>query len=412
MIAERTAVSSDILAATGKAGMGSAGEGRFWDWRRLVLAIGYALVFVAGLLVLIAADPTGLVLMAAAVIGLLFIHRTWLGVGIWIYVITTGLVAIVSGDDLGLWGILAGLGFGIVALPIWKARRQAPRQAYTWSQSPFQTPPPAAPTGPTSEPVALAAAGWMEKRDELPQPSFPRIRTIGRIQLRTPEGDVTARLIGKPVIGFLWLYLLARSVRNPGDRLTRSAITDEVAPGVSDPRGRLRGYLRDLARMPQPFGAMVQVNDELIGFDLGGCEADFAELRSIAARVRESAGRPDDELLGRAQSVLKALGDGEFMPGFEDIEKRATSGRGVAGQVVAEVRVQVEGMRADVADAVGKALLDRGQAALAVSILEPLVARSEERDDLARTLINALRESGQHARAADIRRRFAVGQES
>jgi len=41
-----------------------------------------------------------------------------------------------------------------------------------------------------------------------------------------------------------------------------------------------------------------------------------------------------------------------------------------------------------------------------------LVARSEERDDLARTLINALRESGQNARAAEIRRRFAVGQES
>ena len=106
------------------------------------------------------------------------------------------------------------------------------------------------------------------------------------------------------------------------------------------------------------------------------------------------------------------LGDGDFLPGFEDMEKRVTQGRGVAGQVVAEVRVLIDGLRADVANALAKALLDQGRAAVAVSLLEPIVAKSIERDDLARTLINALRDSGQHTRAAEVRRRFAVGLEN
>ena len=238
------------------------------------------------------------------------------------------------------------------------------------------------------------------------------IQTVGRIQILTSAGDLTTSLMGKPVIGFLWLYLLARSVRTPGDRITRGSVTDEVAHGVSDPRGRLRGYLRDLTRLPEPLGSMVKVDDEMIGFELGDNEADFARLKSLVVRVRQANGTLDEDLIAQGQALLSDLGDGDFLPGFEDMEKRVTQGRGVAGQVVAEVRVQIDGMRADVANALAKALLDRGQAPLAVSMLEPLVAKSIERDDLARTLINALRDSGQHTRAAEIRRRFAVGLEN
>jgi len=407
-------VASDILAATGKAGMQPAAGDRFWDWRRIVLVVGYCLVFVAGLLVLVATDPTGLILMAAGVAGVVFLHRTWLGVAIWAYVLLDGIVAITSGDDLGFYGVITGLGFGLIALPIWSARRAAPRPAFWVPQSPF-----ASPSTLPSPPSPLAATAVLAESSQDPTSTpdlawaaLPMIRTIGRIRLLSAHGDLTPRLIGKPVIGFLWLYLLARQVRTEGDRVTRSAVTDEVAHGVSDPRGRLRGYLRDLTRLPEPFGAMVRVDDEMIGFDLGECDADFARLRRIAVRIRQSHGHIDDASLREAHALLQELGDGEFMPGFEDMEKRVTQGRGVAGQVVAEVRVQIDGTRADVADAVAKTLLDRGEPAQAVALLEPIVARSEERDDLARTLINALRESGQHKRAAEIRRRFATGQES
>ena len=404
---------SDILAGTGEAGMEAQAGQRFWSWRRIVLTAGYGLVFLAGLQILVAADPNGLILMVAAVAGVLFLHRNWLGVVVWTYVLLSGVVALVSGDDSGFYGVVGGIGFGLIALPIWSPRRKAPRATYWPIQSPFAPPPtPPDPTPAVDPQLAATPLPVVLASDGAQTAVRPMIRTIGRIQALTSAGDFTASLMGKPVVGFLWLYLLARSVRKPGDRVTRTAITDEVAHGVSDPRGRLRGYLRDLSHLPAPLGPMVKVQDELIGFDLDGCEADFALLRTLADNVRQTGGSLDSDSLGRAQALLIELGDGEFLPGFEDMEKRVTQGRGVAGQIVSEVRAQIDTMRADLAEAVAKALLDRGQPALAVALLDPLVARSEERDDLARTLINALRESGQNARAAEIRRRFAVGQES
>jgi hypothetical protein len=415
MTALRVSAASDILATTGEEGMqASAGE-LFWDWRRIVLAAGYGLVFLAGLTILLAADPNGLILMVAAVAGFFFIHRTWLGIVVWIYMLLAGVVAVAAHDDLGFYGVAAGLGFGLVALPIWSRRQNSARRVHyrQQPQSPFLAPA----TMPAPTPLQVAEpipdpdpARSEDRRSEQQLP--PMIRTVGRIQIMTTAGDLTASLMGKPVLGFLWLYLLARSVRTPGDRVTRASITDEVAHGVTDPRGRLRGYLRDLSRLPEPLGSMVKVDDEMIGFELGENDADFARLKSLTLRVRQADGTLDEDLLARGQALLLELGDGDFLPGFEDMEKRVTQGRGVAGQVVAEVRVQIDGMRADVAGVLAKALLDRGQAAHAVSLLEPIVARSLERDDLARTLINALRDSGQHTRAAEVRRRFAVGSEN
>jgi hypothetical protein len=402
----RVAANSDILAATGKGGMQAGEDSRFWNWRRVVLTIGYLFVFLTGLPILIAADPNGLILMLAAVAGFLFLHRIWLGVAVWVYVLASGIVAICAGDDLGLYGVTAGVAFGIVALPIW-SRWAKPRPIHGWQQSPFQMPPPIA-----SPVVVEPSADPTPAQSSLSAPTKPMIRTIGRIQVLTASGDLTSDLLRKPVTGFIWLYLLAREVRKPGDQLTRTAITDEVAPRVNDPRGRLRGYLHDLSHLPEPTGQMVRVEDELIGFDLGGVDADFVQLRDLVKRVRETNGSLDDELLHKGQTFLLELGDGEFLPGFEDMEKRVTKGRGSAGQIVAEVRVQIDTMRADLAVAVGEALLDRGQASLAAAVLEPIVKRAEDRDDVARTLSTALRELGQHGRAAEIRRRNVAGQES
>jgi hypothetical protein len=404
---------SDILAATGKAGMESGPGERFWNWRRTVLAIGYVLVLITGLQIAVAADPSGLILIAAAVGGVLFLHRTWFGVLVWVYVIASGVLAFVSGDDLGVYGVIAGLAFGAVALPIWSLPRVAPRPPAYWPQSPLVMSQPSS-TLAIAEPVA-PAAGTVDAHAEpalSTPPAAPRIRTIGRIEILTASGNLARELMRKHVIGFLWLYLLARDVRKPGDRISRTAITDEVAHGVRDPRGRLRGYLLDLSRLPQPMNSMVKVDGELIGFDLDDIAADFIELRDLAQLVREANGSLSEDLLRRAQTLLAEISDGDFLPGFEEMEKRVTNGRGLAGQVVAEARTQIDTLRGDVAAAVGEALLDRGQPSRAAALLEPIVRRSEDRDDLARILSAALRELGQHDRAAEVRRRYVVGQES
>jgi hypothetical protein len=237
------------------------------------------------------------------------------------------------------------------------------------------------------------------------------VRTIGRIELLSDAGDLAPRLVSRPVIGFLFLYLLARSVMTAHDRLLRSAIANEVAYGVSDQRARVRGYLRDLARLPEPLGSMVAVDEEMVGLDLNGCDVDFVRLRRMADRLRQSSGPLDDELMAGARRIIDELGEGEFLPGFEEMEKRATQGRGDAGRVVNDLRVQVDAMRSDVAVALANALLYRGQATQAVALLDPVNLRSPEREDVVRTLIKALRESAQHGRAEEISRRYAIGRD-
>lgn len=444
MIALRAPAISDILAATGDGGMEGMASGRFWTWRRTLLAVGYVLVFITGVQILLAADPTGLVFMVAAVLGVLFLHRTWVGLVVWTYVAASGLVAIISGDDLGFYGLAAGIGFGLLAVP-WRRREPVPARAPVfWTQQMQPAPtrtqtngapsphpslptvqrqvdahavaqsqpvveqsPPAAPTKPITP-----SNGDAHAESQKVFPGALLITAIGKINLTVPWKDLTPDLMRRPVLGFLWLYLYAREMRKSGDRLTRSSLIDEVAYGVADPRGRLRGYLRDLSHLAAPLGAMIKVEDELIGFALLGQETDVDELRGSVEHMKQGGPTvPDSEIL-HAEELLRDMGDGVFLPGFEDMEKRVTKGRGIAGQVVAEVRAQVLTLRADLAVATANALLDRGRPADAAAVLDPIVAGSEDRDDVVRTLITALRESGQHNRAAEIRRRYTVGQES
>jgi len=267
--------------------------------------------------------------------------------------------------------------------------------------------PPAPPTTPMTTSNGDAHAGSQKVF-----PGAMDIFAIGQISLTLPWTDLTPDLMRRPVIGFLWLYLYSREMRKAGDRLTRSSRIEEVAHGVADPRGRLRGYLRDLSHLPAPLGAMIKVENELIGFDLLGQETDVDELRDSVENTKQVGSRDPDFEIQHAQELLRDMGDGVFLPGFEDMEKRVTKGRGIAGQVVAEVRAQVLTLRADLAVATANVLLDRGRPADAVAVLDPIVAGSEDRDDVVRTLINALRESGDHKRAAEIRRRYSVGLDS
>jgi len=435
MTALRAREISDILPATGKAGMNEAASEKFWTWRRILLAAGYGLVFLAGLPILFASDPNGLVLMGAAVAGVLFLHRTWVGVVVWAYAAASGVVALTSGDDTGFFGVVAGLAFGALALP-WRPRSRAAKPMPYFTQQPAFIPPPtpflapqavvakSAPVTPAADPVivpqtepisALKPTARSRRNGHTGgDPTMPGalfIEAIGKISLTLPWRDLTPDLMRRPVLGFLWLYLFAREMRQPGDRITRTALIDEIAHGVADPRQRLRGYLRDLSHLPIPLGYMIKVEDELISFDLFRQETDVDELRKTAAAFKQEGSKVDEHEIQHAQELLPALGNGDFLPGFEDMEKRVTKGRGIAGQVVADVRAHLHTLRGDVAIAVANALLDRGQSADAVALLEPIMTRSEERDDVARTLITALRESGQHSRAAELRRRFVADQE-
>src|SRR5258708_2279635 len=302
-----------VALVRGQAEVSEAASDKFWTWGRTLLAIGYVVALVAGVQLVVDADRTGLILMVAGVLGLLFLHRTWVGLVVWAYVAASGLVAIISADDLGLYGLAAGAGFGLIALP-WRPREPVlPRGPVYWThqEQPAQVvkqtngapaPHPYLPTevqrhveahmveqSPPATPAAPVTPSNGDAHAEA-QKVFPGallITGIGKINLTLPWKDLTLDLMRRPVLGFLWLYLYAREMRKAGDRLTRSSLIDEVAHGVADPPGRLHGYLRDLSHLTAPLGAMIKVEDELIGFDLLGQETDLDELRDSVERLKQ-----------------------------------------------------------------------------------------------------------------------------
>jgi hypothetical protein len=60
--------------------------------------------------------------------------------------------------------------------------------------------------------------------------------------LTAGQEDVTAALLGRKVLAFLWLQLLARNLRNPHDTITRASLADELSPGL-DSRRSGRAYV-------------------------------------------------------------------------------------------------------------------------------------------------------------------------
>ena len=64
------------------------------------------------------------------------------------------------------------------------------------------------------------------------------IQALGPLHIWYGDSDLAPDLLHRRVIGFTWLYLLARAVLKAP--ITREAMADEGAPGL-DPRGPQRG---------------------------------------------------------------------------------------------------------------------------------------------------------------------------
>lgn len=127
-----------------------------------------------------------------------------------------------------------------------------------------RTPTPTPPTSPVvesldqdfgAEPVSAASVPPSGRNGQLASSSQPQttqhqlsVGTIGQFNLAFAGADITRDLQQKPVASFLWLYTLARALRNPKDAPSRPALADEVFPNI-DPRQqrtRLRQRLSDM----------------------------------------------------------------------------------------------------------------------------------------------------------------------
>lgn len=273
------------------------------------------------------------------------------------------------------------------------------------------TPPPAPPTVPPHGPSRSDQPTPDARRPAaIPEPSSNgataaglAIASVGRLSISHGGTELTAALTQKPVASYLWLYLLARALRNPKDTIGRGALADETFPNL-DPkqqRTRLRQRLSDMqATLPRSVAECVVLDGDRVHFDLDACRSDVADLRAWATSVASLRAPMDDAQLTEAATLVDRVGNGMFLPDWEALDVKVTGGKSGAASVVDDVRTDVDRWRAALLIAVSDSYIARNRAALGVPYLERVIAQHPDNDLATRKLIAAYLESGDTAKAA------------
>ena len=351
--------------------------------RHAGLALCWLLVGGLGVALLTGSDPAGVAYLVVAVVGYLFLHSRWLGSTLGGLVIVSGLYQLSQGNTAG--AVVSAIGVLAIALAVDIVRLTAAVMSKVA----------------TLEPVEALFDGL-------------RVRTIGQFRIEVGDQDLTAELLDRPILAFIWMHLLARAIRNPAERMLRSALGDEVAPGLpSETQGdRLRGHIHDLQRkLPSELTATVDADRKTIRVLLEGVRLDVEELQ----RFEQSVGSGQligVEAAGRIRNALDQYRWGEFLPGFEELEHKVTGGRGVAGALLAEVRAMVNTSRGNLAEALVNHYLALGTPEAAIPVLEAALRLDANREDLARLLVQVHVRCGHTATAATVTQQFGLSGEA
>lgn len=238
---------------------------------------------------------------------------------------------------------------------------------------------------------------------ELPQPfAGPlMIRSLGTLQLIYAGDDLTSRLLRAPTLSFIWLFLLTHAAASPRATVHRQVLAEEAFPGI-DPeqqRGRLRGRLSDLQHdLPAALADRVKVDGDLLRLDLETAEFDVARLRRIADDLAASSGLLTDEGLKAIQLTIADYG-GEYLPVWDEVERQTTNGRGSAGDLVRAVRTLTENLRVQLLIRLANHYRARRDTSQAIPLLEEVLRRRPDREEVAQLLIADYQDTGQMMRA-------------
>ena len=253
-----------------------------------------------------------------------------------------------------------------------------------------------------SGPAAPATSAHAELRPQLSGPLT--IRSLGNLQLLYAGEDLTARLLRAPTLCFIWLFLLTHAAARPRSAVHRQVLAEEAFPGI-DPeqqRGRLRGRLSDLQHdLPAILADRVKVDGDLLSLDLETAEFDVARLRTTADDLAGGTGLLN-EAATKAIAVAIASYAGEYLPVWDEVERQTTSGRGSAGDLIRAVRTLADDLHTQLLVRLARHHEARHDSPQTIPLLEEVLRRRPERDDVAQILTAAYRDTGQMIRARQL----------
>lgn len=388
------------------------------DARGIVLLCGFVIATALGIGALLVGDPIGYAFLAGAAIGYLFLQTRMLPALIFLAIAVYGAAGGLAGGAADWVECGVGLLLGAAALfPVPVLYRDDPGVA-----RPDLPPAPEALLVPsnghssaflevsptrssTKAEVATASSNGLNERLV--------IHSIGNLHLLASNRDLATNLEDKPVLAFMWKYLLARAASG-ASHVSRDGFADELSPGMSKAtqRERLRKQLYDLQKdIEPPLGAVVRANRSDIWLDLDDADFDIASLRQLGERIHQRGFLIDAELAEEVRRMLQATGEQEFLAGFEELENKVTQARGTAGEVVAEARAAIANLRAELASALAEYHDAAGHPEASIPILRAVLDALPQRQDVARLLVIAYLKTGQTALASEVRRNFDLKQE-
>lgn len=235
-------------------------------------------------------------------------------------------------------------------------------------------------------------------------PGHLRIRTFGRLQLLQAGHDYGPLLMVKKTLAFVWLYLFVRRLLDREGLVNRGAFAEEYSPGLPAPKQnkRLRGRLSDINEDLPPVLSSRVIADRLhLHLDLSNSSIDIVRLQEVARLCRDQKGMLPPDLVAEARRMLDET-EGELLPEWTDIEAETNGGRGGAKEYVRALRELAETARVDLMGALAANHMARQEPKKAISLLERALEHQPDREDLARKLVAAYMETGQHTRAAEL----------
>ena len=144
--------------------------------------------------------------------------------------------------------------------------------------------------------------------------------------------------------------------------------------------------------------------------ELDAADFDAASLKALCLRMPRPGSLIDRKLAEEVRHMLAAT-RGEFLAGFEDLQHKVTQSNGTAGEVVAATRQLIANQRADLTRALTDYLDATGQVTEAIPHLKDALELLPERQDLARLLVTVYLQTGQTARASELRSSYNLNLE-
>jgi hypothetical protein len=361
-----------------------------------VLLCGFVVAILFGLLALLTppGDPIGWAYILLGVVGYFYIQTRIFTTFVWLLVAAGGAAVASAGNPSG-W-VETGLGVVLAAasvLPVPGAYREQTFKRATALVSPLQEAAPAA-----------QSSGFVTPRVGVAR---VEIRTIGRLRIEVGGQDITHRL-SEPRLEFLFSYLLARQVWGLEGPAARPGLADEVAPDITaaNQRERLRRQLYDLQEADPVFDRLLRSNRSSVSLDLQDVDLDVGRLLEMSRSISQHD-LIDTELAEQVRRMLDET-KGEFLAGFSELERAVTRGKGMAGEVVRQARLQIAKARADLAFVLAQHDLAAGHPARAIPYLRDALSECQDRQDLARVLVVAYLQTGQTALATQMRREYGI----